>query len=235
MQRRQLLLLLAACLLLVALTSGLPRALAGAFQTPAADKPLTRAPITAPKVALTFDLTWGEVELKKILDLLDQHGAKATFFVGGTILGSRADLIKLIAARGHEVGTLGLKIINLSGLPENEIRENLLAAQSVLGKTLGGPARYFRPPQGPATPELVKAARTAGLITVTHSIESGDYDERWPETTTKKVLEAVQKGDIIHLTASDFAPTTAKALPAILKGLKERKLEPVVLSQLGGE
>jgi peptidoglycan/xylan/chitin deacetylase (PgdA/CDA1 family) len=197
------------------------------------DLPLTRAPIQAPKVALTFDVTWGDVELRKILAILQQHGAKATFFVGGTFMNAQAPLIRQIAAQGHEIGTLGQRIINLATLPETEVRENLLASQSVLNKTLGGTVRYFRPPQGGAPPELVRAARAAGLITVTHSLDSADYEERQAASIARRVTKQAVKGDIIHLTASDFSPETTKALPAILAGLKAKGLEPVTISQLG--
>lgn len=196
-------------------------------------RPLTRAPIEAARVALTFDVTWGDGELRKILAILQQNGARATFFVGGTFMNTQAPMIRYLVAQGHEVGTLGQRIVNVGSLPETEIKENLLASQSVLGKTLGGPVRYFRPPQGDATPELVRAARAAGLITVTHSLESKDYEERKAEWIARRVTKEAVKGDIIHLTASDFSPETTKALPGILAGLKAKGLEPVTISQLG--
>lgn len=195
--------------------------------------PLTRAPIEAPHVALTFDVTWGDGELRKILAILQQDGVKATFFVGGTFMNTQAALIRDLAKQGHEIGTLGQRIISLATLPEAEIKENLLASQSVLTKTLGGPVRYFRPPQGGAPPELVRAARAAGLITVTHSLDSADYEERRAESIARRVTKEAVKGDIIHLTASDFSPETTKALPAILAGLKAKGLQPVTISQLG--
>lgn len=197
------------------------------------DQPLTRAPVTAPKVALTFDVTWGEVELRKIIAVLHENGVRATFFVGGTFMNNQGALIRYLAAQGHEIGTLGQRIVNLAMLPEAEITENLLASQSVLNKTLGGKVRYFRPPQGPATPELVRAAKAAGLITVTHSLDSGDYETRSAPTIAARVTKEAKEGEIIHLTASDFSPETAKALPTILAGLKAKGLQVVTLSQLG--
>lgn len=196
-------------------------------------RPLTRAPIEAPKVALTFDVTWGDVELRKILAILQQERVRATFFVGGTFMNTQAELIRYLAKQGHEIGTLGQRIVDLSGLPEAEIKETLLASQSVLTKTLGGPVRYFRPPQGGAPPELVRAAKAAGLITVTHSLDSADYEERHAESIARRVTREAVKGDIIHLTASDFSPETTKALPAILAGLKAKGLQPVTIGELG--
>jgi len=197
-----------------------------------ADKPLTRADSPDDRVALTFDVTWQKSELTKILQVLDEHEVKATFFVGGTFLHLYPDMVKEIAHRGHEVGTLGQQVRDLSGLPETEIIANLLGSQSALAKTLGGPVRYFRPPYGPAAPEVIAAAKEAKLVTVTFSLDSQDHLDRKAEQIARRVVRGAQRGDIIKLTASDFAKETAKALPEIISGLKERKFQLVRVSDL---
>src|SRR5262249_23766737 len=53
---------------------------------------------------------WGSYTLRvedntrRILDLLDEHQAKATFFVLGWVADRRPQLVRDIAGRGHEVG-----------------------------------------------------------------------------------------------------------------------------------
>lgn len=196
------------------------------------EAPLTRADSPDDRVALTFDVTWQKEELTKILAILDAHQVKATFFVGGTFLHLYPDAVKEIARRGHEIGTLGQKMQDLSGTPETEIISNLLGSQSALAKTLGGPVRYFRPPHGPASPAVVRAARQAKLVTVTFSLDSQDYLERTHEQIIRQVVRGAQRGDIIRLTASDWSKETARALPAVIAGLKEKKMQMVRLSDL---
>lgn len=199
---------------------------------PSADAPLTRADSPDDRVALTFDVTWGEQELGNILTVLDAQGVKSTFFVGGTFLSLHGKVVRKLAASGHELGTLGQKIVDLSLLPENEVASTLQASQSSLAKLLGGPVRYFRPPQGPATPEVVRGARTANLIAVTHSLDSEDYLGLKAQAIVDRVVKRAGRGDIIRLSASDWAPETAKALPAIIKGLQDRGFKLVKLSEL---
>lgn len=187
-----------------------------------ADRPLTRAPVEENRVALTFDVTWGDQELGKILGILEGQGLKGTFFVGGTFLALYPDAVRQIQKAGHEVGTLGQRIDNLSVLNEQEITQTLLDSQSSLSKILGQRVRYFRPPQGPATPSVVSAARAAELVTVTSSLDSEDHRGRSAAQITRRVVRGARKGDIILLSASDWSPETSKALPAILKGLKEK-------------
>jgi peptidoglycan/xylan/chitin deacetylase (PgdA/CDA1 family) len=197
-----------------------------------ADLPLTRADSPDDRVALTFDVTWQRQELTRILDILDEADVKATFFVGGTFLHLHPNMVKEIARRGHEVGTLGQRMQDLSTLSENELVANLLGSQSALAKILGGPVRYFRPPYGPATPELVKAARQAKLVTVTYSLDSEDSLDRTADQIARRVVRGARRGDIIRLSASDWSKHTAEALPIIIEGLRERNMQMVRISDL---
>lgn len=228
--RRLIAMLLLTSLIAAGCAGGSLTRLTGA--TPAEDLPLTRAEISENRLALTFDVTWGTRELAKIQSLLDEHGVKATFFIGGTFLALHSNAVKQLSAAGHEIGTLGEKIIDLSLLPEAEVASNLLASQSALAKMLGGPVRYFRPPQGQATPAVVRAARSADLVTVTHSLDSIDFRGERAEVIVPRVVKRARRGDIVRLSASDWSPETVKALPAILKGIREQGLEMVPLGQL---
>lgn len=196
------------------------------------DLPLTRAATTENRVALTFDATWGQEELARILTVLESQQVPATFFVGGTFLTLNGETIKGLASKGHEVGTLGQRIIDLSTKPEAEVTSNLLASQSTLQKILGGPVRYFRPPQGQATPSVVRAAREANLVAVTHSLDSEDHLGLKAPAIVQRVVKSATKGDIIRLSASDWSKETAKALPGIISGLQKKGFKLVRLSEL---
>jgi peptidoglycan/xylan/chitin deacetylase (PgdA/CDA1 family) len=196
------------------------------------DRPLVRAEIPDRRVALTFDVTWQQTELARIIGALDAANVKATFFVGGTFLSLYGENARLLIAHGHEVGTLGQRVVDLSGQSEQEVTSNLLASQSALAKILGGPVRYFRPPMGTATPEVVRGARAANLITVTYSLDSEDYTGIPAAEIAQNVVKRARKGDIIRLSASDWSPRTSAALPLIIRGLAERKFLLVRVSDL---
>lgn len=220
----------AALLVLVAMTTTLGGRTLTTTANP--DQPLERVSGSDRRVALTFDVTWGNQELPKLVSALEAHGVKATFFVGGTFLNLHSNWVRRLAAAGHDVGTLGQKIVDLSQLSEQEITTNLMASQSALSKLLGDPVRYFRPPLGPATPEVVRAARSADLITVTYSLDSGDQQGLTAEQIARRVVRQARPGDIIRMTASDWSTQTAQALPEVISGLKERGFELVPLSAL---
>lgn len=196
------------------------------------EEALRRVAVREPRIALTFDVTWGREQLDRILAVLDQHQVKATFFVGGTLLGLHPEAVRLVAEKGHEVGTLGQRIVDLSRLPEQEVTSNLLASQASLSRALGAPVRFFRPPSGPATGPVIRGASQAGLKTVTFSIDGEDHLGRSRQEVVRRVLRQARKGEVIRLTASDWSPATAEALPEILAGLRQRNLQVGPLAEM---
>lgn len=221
-------------LLLAALTFGFTALGGPGFFSASAEEEgaLRRVAGVEDRIGLTFDVTWGRAELDKIVAVLEQHQVRATFFVGGTFLRLHGDGVRMLASRGHEVATLGQRMTALDGLPEQEVTSNLLASQSALSRTLGSPVRFFRPPLGPATPAIVRAARSAELTTVTFSLDSQDHLGATKAQILHRTLRPARGGEIIRLTASDWTPATTAALPELLAGLKAKGLKPVPLSSL---
>ena len=54
-----------------------------------------------------FNVYWGTDEVYQILDILTEHEAKATFFIGGCWADDNVECLKEIYAQGHEIGNHG--------------------------------------------------------------------------------------------------------------------------------
>ena len=68
------------------------------------ETPISRVDTEEKKVALTFDVAWGSENIEDILDILDKHNVKATFFLVGSWVDDNEELVKEIHNRGHEIG-----------------------------------------------------------------------------------------------------------------------------------
>lgn len=55
-------------------------------------------------ISISFDASWGGDQTMRILDLLDEYNAKATFFLVGIWVDKYPELVKEIHDRGHEIG-----------------------------------------------------------------------------------------------------------------------------------
>lgn len=195
-------------------------------------RPIQRADTREPKIALTFNLTWGTLEPVDILNILQEKGVKATFFVGGTWAVHNPDLLKRIIADGHEVGTMGFKMQDLSKRMDTEVAQSLKEGSRVIETALGKPPRFFRPPHGKYSDMVIQAALAQGLTTVTWSLDSGDSTDPLPKNLEKTVIKKARRGDIVLFHAQDWIESTSQALPQIVEGLRRRGFRMMTVSEM---
>ena len=191
-------------------------------------------------VALTFDDGPSEFTTVKILDLLDRHSVKATFFVAGVNAARFPDLIHEIIRRGHSIGNHSYShdpFVMMKSYPTlfYEVDE----ARRVLQK-MGIDALAFRPPVGIINPKLPSILRRLGLFCVTFSCRARDAGNRRVKNMAARILEKVKGDDIILLhDKPPLRPEDATVLwlefEKILKGIVDRKLRIVPLSELIGK
>ena len=83
-------------------------------------------------------------EVDYLLDLLQRHGARATFFALGILVESLPELVRRIAAAGHEIGSHGYAHLQIFRLTRERFQEDTRRAKQVVEDALGGPVRGYR-------------------------------------------------------------------------------------------
>lgn len=81
-----------------------------------------------------------------ILEMLNETGKKATFFILGMLAQYRPDLVKKIADEGHEIGLHGQHHINMRKLSREEAKKDLEDNYKLVTDTIGGPVYGYRAP-----------------------------------------------------------------------------------------
>ncbi len=189
---------------------------------------ITQAPsndILKPKeVMLSFDDGPYEGLTRRILDTLDQHCTKATFFVVGQMAVARPEIVREEIARGHTVGThtwshpMPMKALTVEAQIE-EIDKGIAAASRVAGRSL---APFFRFPGLGDSPETLAHLKSRGIATFTVDVVSNDSFIADPKKLAERTLNILgSKGKGI-LLFHDIKASTAAALPIILTNLKEQ-------------
>jgi peptidoglycan-N-acetylglucosamine deacetylase len=115
------------------------------------------------QLAVTFDDGPNPAITPKLLDLLDRHNARATFFVIGRFARQCPDVVREIVARGHAIGNHSDTHPNLLWLSPAQIRDELRRCQNAVAQATGEPPRWMRPPYGFRSPFLHGVAREVGL------------------------------------------------------------------------
>jgi peptidoglycan-N-acetylglucosamine deacetylase len=186
-------------------------------------------------VALSFDDGPVPVFTPQVLDILQSHNAKATFFLIGERAARNPELVARIKSAGHEVGNHysrnGLIVFD----SDREFLRNLQRAEDAVGLSDRSASRtkLFRPPGGWARPRQVELARQRGYITALG--DAYPHDPMRPPVWYIRWL--VQKnlvpGTIIILHDGISSPTrTIEALPGILAEGSRRGFSFVSIGEL---
>lgn len=171
-------------------------------------------------VHLTFDDGPTPVITHFVLDLLDQHKMKATFFCIGDRVQKHPDLYQLLLDKGHAVGNHTMNHLNAWNTSNKVYLDNVIKANQYINSNL------FRPPYGKMTPSINKELIKKGYTTVQWDVISGDFDRTKKANYCLQQLKRYTKnGSIIVFHDSKKAwPVLQEVLPVYLDFLKEKQL-----------
>ena len=158
----------------------------------------------------------------QILDVLDQHNVRATFFVVGAHAETQPHLITEILTRGHEVAnhtfTHPSGSLWLAG--PRTIAGELERCAAVLRSTPERPARFFRAPAGLKSPFLHPVLRRRDLQLVGWSARGFDTLRRAPAAVARTIARQARAGAIILLHEGHHQ-THAESIAATVQQLHE--------------
>lgn len=174
------------------------------------------------KIALTFDVSWGEKRIHEILDLLEKEKIKdTTFFLSGEWAERHPDIVEKIVKNGHEIGSLGYRYKSYTGLEDSDIRRDISRAQQVIKDVSGQSTDLLRPPNGEFNKNVLKVADKMNHTIVQWSINPNDWKNPGVDQITESVVSKAKGGDIVLLHASDSVKQTRDALEGIIQQLKQ--------------
>lgn len=155
------------------------------------------------KMAVTFDDGPNPAITPQLLDLLDRHDAKATFFLIGRFVKAYPDLAKEIAQRGHTIGNHTFTHPPLALQSSSRIAEELRECDSAIEGATGRKPRWMRPPFGFRGPHLAPVLKSRGdEPMVMWSIWARDWKPQPPEPVIAR-LQRAKGGDIVLLHDGD--------------------------------
>jgi polysaccharide deacetylase family sporulation protein PdaB len=192
---------------------------------------------TAEKViALTFDDGPDPENTPRILELLKQYDAKATFFLTGKKVEKYPEIVKREQNEGHELAnhTYSHTFFN-NRVSLSKLKQEVLKTDEAIFKVTGQKCHLFRPPGGYYNEKLVNLAKEEGYTVVMWSWhqDTKDWNSPGVNRIVKNVLGDTRNGDIVLFhDYSDGQTQTADALKIILPKLKERGYRFVTVSEL---
>jgi len=144
------------------------------------------------EIALTYDDGPNDPYTLRLLEMLDRHNVRATFFLIGRFVRQRPEIARQIRAGGHLIGNHTMTHPVLLGLSPREVREQLADCNASIEDATGEPVRFFRPPHGARNPAVLRTAAELGLISVMWNVTGRDWTSLPPEQILGRVERKVR-------------------------------------------
>jgi len=201
---------------------------------------LTRLPAAAAargEVALTFDDGPDPAITPRVLDLLDQYGMRASFFLIAANALAHPELAREIVRRGHQVENHSFHhhaTFSLYGY--TRLRREVDAAQQALAQLTERAPRFFRAPAGFRNPFLDPVLARRGLRYVSWTRRGFDTVASDPQAVLARLTRGLSAGDILLLHDGSRArtaqgePVALAVLPLLLDALRAAGLKSVPLA-----
>lgn len=159
---------------------------------------LTRLPTDERAIWLTID-DGPSTQTLAMLDLLDRHHARATFFVVGARAAAQPDLVREIVRRGHGIGNHSETHPErwFWALPPGQMRRQVERTQAILQDITGVRPRWFRAVVGMANPFVASALKRCDLTRVAWSARGFDAVVADPHGVVRGIEANLAPGVIV--------------------------------------
>ena len=183
-------------------------------------------------VSLMFNVYEHTDNVYKILDVLDEYGAKSTFFIGGSWADDNVDCVREIFKRGHEIASHGYFHKDHSRMSENENLEEIRPSVMLLNMICNTEISLFAPPSGAFCEATLNACLSMDLRVIMWSRDTIDWRDKDANLIFSRTTKNLKSGEFVLMHPTDC---TVKALPKILSYIRDNGLSAVTVSQNLGE
>lgn len=203
------------------------------FSTPSSKEiPIYCVNTNKPQLSLTFDSAWGTEDLDEILDILEKHDAKATFFVTGEWAQKNPEAIIKIFSKGHELGNHGMHHLHMPALTKEQITSEIQECDTILFNLTNKKPSLFRAPYSDWNDLVVQTARQLNYHSINQSVDSLDWKDYGAAAIVDTVCQHknLENGSILLLHNGTLY--TKDALDELLTQLEIKGYNFVLVSDL---
>jgi len=192
--------------------------------------PIAPTPAVANKtIALTFDDGPGPYT-EKLLDILDKYDAKATFFLIGSKVSARANILRRMQSRGHQLGNHSWSHPELPKLSVDQIAGEIDRTNEAIRQATGVKPSILRPPYGAVNGVVLEQLRLRNMSSILWSVDTRDWADRNSQIVCSRAVAGARPGAVILM--HDIHQTSVNAVPCILSSLKQQGYSFVTIQRL---
>ena len=182
-----------------------------------------------PMVSLTFD-DGPSRYTDRILDLLEEHGGQATFFVLGYRVENHRDTVQRAWELGNEIASHSWSHARLAQLSPEAIIQDLQSTSDAIRSVTGYSPPIMRPPFGQTSEVVRNATEELGYAIVNWNLDTLDWRYRDADKIYNTIMNEVEDGSFTVL--HDIHTTTAAAMEKVIPSLISKGYQLVTVSEL---
>lgn len=179
-----------------------------------------------PMIALTFDDGPG-ANTMRLLEALEEKGAKATFFMVGQNVSKYPETVKKMYEIGCDLGNHTYNHADLSTLSAEGIQSQINDTNTQVEEAAGHPSTLLRPPYGSANETV---SQNAGMPLILWNVDTQDWKTRDTQASIDHVLANAGDGDIVLM--HDIYSTSVDAAIELIDLLQDKGYSLVTISEL---
>lgn len=108
------------------------------------------------KISISFDAAWGAEDFQKIMEILDKHNVKTTFFMTGEWVEKYPDCVKTLVEKGHDLGNHSATHPDMTKLSKEQQRDEIMKVHTAVKELTGYEMELFRPPYGAYNNDVIR-------------------------------------------------------------------------------
>src|SRR5690625_1474591 len=166
-------------------------------------------------IALMINVSWGEEHIPEILNILNEKKVKATFFIEGKWAKENINLVKMIDEQGHTIGNHAYNHPDMARLSNQENADQIIQTNNVIEAIIGKTPKWFAPPSGSYTNDVVEAAHHLDMETILWTVDTIDWRNPSVSVMINRVITNIHPGAMVLMH-----PTSP-----VVKGLNQMIIE----------
>lgn len=194
--------------------------------------PIYSVGITEKKIAISFDAAWGAEDFNQIMEVLDRHQVKTTFFMTGEWVEKYPECVKTLVEKGHDLGNHSASHPDMTKLSKEKQKEQILKVHNAVKELTGYEMELFRPPYGAYSNEVIRTCYELNYYPIQWDVDSLDWKGLSATEIINKVCNHKSLGAGSIILCHNGADHTAEALDEMLTNLKNQGYELVPISEL---
>ncbi|WP_027398323.1 polysaccharide deacetylase family protein [Anaerovorax odorimutans] len=182
------------------------------------------------KLTFNCNVDWGEDVIPDMLKIFKEENIKVTFYVSGRWAENNPDLLKKMYAEGHEIQSHGYGHKLCTQVSEETVKDEILKTEAIILDTIGVKTTVFAPPSGDYNESTVAICKELGYKMALWSSDTIDWrQDSTADVIKNRILQKPLDGTIVLMHPK---PETVKALPGLIKEIKNQGIEIVPFNKL---